>query len=115
MNKADIKRLKASIAHHKRLLSGKRIMLVNYNTGEKELETISGEFCALCDRYFERAYVTCVGCPVCYKTGKVLCQGTPYHDAADAWNDHGPDSDEFKEAEAKEVAFLESLLPHKEG
>jgi len=52
----------------------------------------------------------CVGCPVCDKTGRVCCVGTPYDDVEWAMADH--DEAKFRSAAKRELAFLKSLRPY---
>lgn len=100
MNAQTLKALKSSIAHWKRLAAGKRRLG----------EGIGANSCALC-RLFLGLQATCKGCPVREHTGKGTCEGTPYWRAEKANNKYGLDSKRFKLAAAKELAFLESLLP----
>ena len=77
--------------------------------------------CSLCKLFIEN---NCVDCPVYIKTKMRSCIGTPYAE----WVHHQRDShvDEFteayeiecpkcKELARKELEFLKSLLPEKEG
>jgi len=100
--------LQASIAHWIRMRDGERIEI------DGELEYPSGVHCALCQMFSNRQnHGRCIGCPVAEHTGSSGCVGTPFLLANIAWIDFGLDSDKFREAAAKEVAFLESLLDDK--
>ena len=100
MKPDTLKALRASIAHWRRLATGKR----------RENESIGWRNCALCKRFLD---LDCVGCPVREATGQPLCQRTPYvaADYALGASDAGFDSAAFKAAALKELKFLESLLP----
>lgn len=100
MNAQTLKALKSSIAHWKRLAAGKRRLG----------EGIGANSCALC-RLFLGKQITCRGCPVSKHTGEKTCVGTPYWRAEQAGETYGLDSERFKLEAAKELAFLESLLP----
>lgn len=66
--------------------------------------------CRLCLEYHQ-----CNGCPVMKKTGLLLCGGSPYYRASEAYfawrrNPSDPDlRDKFRYAAQKEVDFLKSL------
>jgi hypothetical protein len=64
--------------------------------------------CPLCGLFIKRL---CIGCPVRERTGLPACEGTPYCVAAAQWARSSRHCPEFKSAAAKEVEFLESLLP----
>jgi hypothetical protein len=98
MNPTTLKALKQSIAHWKRLSTGKR----------REGETVGAAHCALCDLFLNDG---CSKCPVAQKVQRSGCSLTPYNDACDAHNAHGIDSPEFKSAAKVELEFLQSLLP----
>lgn len=102
MNKETLKALRESIAHWKRLATGKR----------REGEHIGTRDCALCNLFLAKQ---CVGCPVAKSTGTFGCVETPYGKAAAARAMHGFDSPEFKSAARKELAFLQSLLPERKA
>ncbi len=92
--------LKESIAHWKRLASGKR------NVNERPSE----QDCALCGIFLaDNRY--CDGCPVKEATGQTCCEDTPFWRAWEIYRAEGMDSAAFKLAAAEELAFLESLLP----
>jgi len=59
--------LKKSIAHWRRLLSGKT----------RPHEIIGPFDCALCEK-FATVELHCVGCPVHHKTQRTGCEDTPY-------------------------------------
>lgn len=106
MKPATLKALKQSIAHWRRLATGK----------EKQWEEPNAEHCALCTRFLKSAL--CYGCPVKERSGKRECNGTPYVDAYHAWSAWKWNEDEqlepaFRTAAKKQLAFLESLLPKK--
>ena len=95
--KETAKALEQSIAHWKRLATGKR----------RKNENISTKHCALCKLFYEGH---CVGCPVAIKTKAVHCQKSPWVAACVAGN-HGSELDEpvFHRAARRELAFLEGL------
>ena len=93
-----LKALKQSIAHWKRLATGKR----------REGERTGVHDCALCVLFFR---TDCAGCPVAQKVNRIGCSNTPYVNANDAYYDTGLDSPEFKAAAKVELEFLQSLLP----
>ena len=111
--------LKESIAHWERVASG-----TMFNT-----ESVGANNCALCREFnwFDlpagKSYDDrCVGCPVCDKTGKRFCKGTPY-DVFQTKQETLVLSSSFKswlatpearDLAAKELAFLKSLLPEYE-
>ncbi len=97
---ATLKSLKQSIAHWKRLATGKR----------REGERVGVADCALCKLFF---YKDCVGCPVAQKVNRIGCSDTPYKEADRTYYFYGPDSNEFKQAAQVELNFLKSLLPKK--
>lgn len=107
MNQKTLKALNGSIAHWKRLATGKR------NDGED----ISPECCALCKAFMAPIppLNRCGRCPVSISTGKTLCGGSPYVNASFAQRIFGLDSPEFKSAAGNELRFLKSLLPKKAG
>ncbi len=90
--------LDGSIAHWERMMA----------MGSESNDRPIGRDCALC-RLCVLKNRTCEGCPVCQKTGRMRCAGTPYAGAAFAWEDSGPDSREFKAAAKLEIDFLKSL------
>jgi hypothetical protein len=107
MTKEASAALQLSIAHWERLTQGKR-------EGE---EGPCAEDCDLCLRYQNpdgdiSSANACKGCPVFEHTGAPLCGGTPFRKAYSAFLRFGPDSDIFKRAAARELAFLRGLLPH---
>ena len=99
MKAKTLKALRKSIAHWKRLATGKR------HTGED----VGPFHCALCEMFFHEE--DCRGCPVRERTGKSTCQDSPYHDAWEAAELTSLDSASFKKKAAIELAFLKSLLP----
>lgn len=71
----------------------------------------SSEDCALCQLFF---YNHCIGCPIQERTGRALCEDTPYEDAVDAhsaWKNGYASQKDFQAAAQAEVDFLKSLLP----
>lgn len=77
-----------------------------------------GEDCALCGMFFNQGpdVPDCLGCPVAKKTGKMVCDGSPYHDAFMAlrrWKNVPSDETQkqWGQAARAEVRFLRSLLP----
>lgn len=99
MNPATLKALKQSIAHWKRLSTGKRRL------GER----VGASQCALCSLFLH--IHSCKGCPVADKVERSGCSLTPYGHARDAHDAYGIDSPEFKAAAKVELKFLQSLLP----
>ena len=98
-----LKRLRASIAHWKRLASGKR----------RKGEDCFADHCALCKRWAASGCATSPedACPVYQATGHTLCACTPYAAAARAsYGPDGFDSSAFRAAAAAELAFLRDLL-----
>ena len=96
------KRLRASIAHWKRLATGKR------RAGEET----GSDHCALCERWLIDDCATgCAGkCPVYQATRHPFCWSSPYDAASRANLLHGLDSPEFRAAAEVELAFLRGLL-----
>lgn len=96
--------LKKSIEHWERLASGEN----DYQ------ESIYSGDCALCGLFYHYGEPTdCDGCPVKAKTGRRNCKNSPWQRVSDAKFDHGEQSDAFRAAAGKELAFLKSLLPKK--
>lgn len=104
MTQRALRALKLSIAHWRRLATGKR----------RKFESTHGGDCALCVIY-RQGLVDCSGCPVMKKTGHSVCAKTPYHEANYNAITFGLDSLEFRMAARNELAFLRSLLPKKKG
>ncbi len=98
MTACTIKALRASIAHWRRLASGRR----------KKGEEPDAGSCALCHEF--NRLEGCHGCPIREKTGENYCKGSPYNEAADEW-DKTPDSPQFRAAASRMLAFLEGLVP----
>jgi hypothetical protein len=92
------KALRSSISKWRRWAAGKM----------RRDEAVGPESCDLC---FLCWFEGCRGCPVRAKTGRTYCSSTPAVRAYRAFDRHGRTSPEFKSAAAKEVEFLESLLP----
>ena len=72
---------------------------------------------ALCELYLNKDAVGnryCIaGCPITQRTGKQLCMGTPHQMAVDAMNEWGEGTGtrkKFRQACAKQLTFLNSLL-----
>jgi hypothetical protein len=75
--------------------------------------------CALCHVFNTRAFpelrnnrdsfMTCVGCPVYEKTGRVFCAGSPYEDYAEEFDDETTSDSTLKYYARAEVEFLKSL------
>lgn len=107
MPPATLKALNASIAHWRRLATGKR------RSGEGHC----ADDCALCHEFFFNSkdeFSRCKGCPVKARTGRRLCADTPWGAANAAASDYDSyNSLQFKAAARKELQFLESLLPRK--
>ena len=101
--KAEIlEALKDSINHWTRMATGKA----------KRGEVPGPDHCALC-RMFNRKPFHCRGCPVMNRTHLPSCGSTPYGEAEKEADLYGMKSPAFKEAAAKELKFLKSLLPRK--
>ena len=106
MKATTLKALKASIAHWRRMATGKR------NAGETHLSSC----CALCDEFYSQPY--CNGCPVAY-AGFRYCNANKQGEHSQwlkcdaAYDGFGKDyeSPQFKAAATKQLAFLKSLLP----
>ena len=93
-----------SVNHWKRML---KLSVEDIRDGK---ESPSSENCALCHLYISD---DCKGCPVAEKTGRILCQETPYKTAVDLYvqikyGDH-KDLKSFRKAVQKEIDFLEGL------
>lgn len=74
----------------------------------------SPENCALCELFFYNAPTRCIGCPIQERTGRTLCEDTPYEDAVNArnaWKNGYASQEDFQAAAQAEVDFLKSLLP----
>ena len=102
MKPATLKALRGSIAHWKRMATGKQRL------GEQP----TGECCSLCELFNKDENDLCDGCPVAEKTGALFCKGTPWFSAHSEWRNLGF-SPKFSELAAAELAFLQSLLPKK--
>lgn len=112
MKPATLKALKRSIAHWKRLATGK----------ERDGEEIGPECCSLCMAFQNKS---CDGCPVAMRTGLSLCRASPWGKAfatytaridknnPDAFKDVHEKDQAFRSAAKEELAFLKSLLPKK--
>jgi hypothetical protein len=103
MDATTLKALRQSIAHWKRLATGKR----------KDDEGIYIEDCALCNKFFKNVDCAsdCLGCPVRNETGFSHCTGTPWKRVRESLYRDGILSGKFR-AEAREMlSFLQSLLP----
>ena len=103
MKATTLKALKQSIAHWKRLATGKC----------KPGETIGHKSCALCRMFCRKksGALACVGCPVFFRTGATLCRNTPYYSVCAELMLSGQQSEVFKEEARNELKFLQSLLP----
>ena len=94
--------LEAAIRHHKMNLAAKTFDGVE----------IGSEDCPLCALFVDDK---CEGCPVKEKTGKALCDGSPFPELSHAamdWACHGNSKENrktFRAAEKAEIAFLKSL------
>lgn len=100
MDAKTLTALEDSVAHWKRMAEGKA------NEGERP----GGDQCALCQLFCQVGSKYCDGCPVNIET-ECSCDTTPYFKAEDAFYAFGINSPKFKAAAAKELAFLQSLLP----
>ena len=101
------KRLRASIAHWKRLATGKQ------RTGEED----NADHCALCARWLDDDCATsrADACPVYQATGRSFCWRSPFDVASRAAFCYGFNSPEFRAAAEVELAFLRDLLARAEG
>lgn len=70
MNATTLKALRASIAHWKRMATGK----------QRKHEAPNGDNCSLCARFNNTWFSTCTGCPVANKTGRPILAGSRGHD-----------------------------------
>lgn len=104
MKSQTLKALKASIAHWRRMATGKA----------SRTERPQSDSCALCGLFINRPSF-CRGCPVAEKAKAVGCNNTPFNDAYFAWKKFGKRSRQFKLAAQAELAFLESLLPKRKS
>lgn len=101
--------LKASIAHHEENLKAEWPRQVR----------LGWRRCALCrlHRDDNNFIVDCGECPVKSKTGRDMCEGSPYDDLEDAlysWRyniTNQSNREAFLTAERAEITFLRSLLP----
>jgi len=98
MNAKTLSALKSSIAKWRLWAAGKM----------RRDETPGAGSCPLCGLFIKKM---CLGCPVRERTGLPACEETPYCVAYHLWVMTPRPSQEFKSAAAKEVEFLESLLP----
>ena len=96
------KRLRASIAHWKRLATGKR-------HGDDDCFLASDP---LCTRWMPASCATSDTdrCPVYQATEHQRCRTSPWFAAWRAYVVHGLDSPEFRRAAEAELAFLRDLL-----
>lgn len=100
------KALRESREHWRRLEDAVR----RGEEGTASFEGWSGYDCALCDEYFIEApnqdEKCCAGCPVSVKTGRHLCQGTPYHAARVRLQSWVGSKDEFFKENMKACALM---------
>ncbi len=74
---------------------------------------VYGDSCPLCDLFW-RWNAACEGCPVRNATGCSECAGSPWKDVIDAYFDFKRGAVPlriFRDAAAREVNFLRSLVP----
>jgi hypothetical protein len=95
MDERSLTALQKSIRHWERNAAG-------------SFDGIGTYACALCELFYSDL---CFDCPVYEKTGQSACVGTPLTGVNEAFEIHGPQSDEFRAAAQKEIDFLKSLLP----
>lgn len=100
MNAKTLKALRSSIAHWRRMATGRAL------PGEVPY----GSQCALCNIFLSQA---CRGCPVMKKTMNCSCGNTPFCYALQAFQRGGLSSSEFQMYATDELKFLKSLLPKK--
>jgi len=72
-----------------------------------EVEEPGVDSCALCHKYNFAISNKCEGCPVKARTGLPYCQGTPFVDCFDAWNDS--DETDWKTESFKMATFLDEV------
>ena len=89
MNKQTLKALKGSIKKWQGVTKG-------------TIQDRGPVNCPLCQLFLLGEPSSCIGCPVCQKTKKTGCRGTPYT----LYNVYG-----HKKYARAEVKFLKSLLP----
>jgi hypothetical protein len=80
------------------------------NTRVRKVEDadIGGRSCALCREYVLGVSEECWNCPIHQKTGKEMCEGTPYAAVGDAR--YGSENvDELRAAAREELQFLKDL------
>ena len=96
------KRLRASIAHWKRLATGQR------HPGER----CYSDHCALCERWlgYDCVKPRADACPVYQATNDSHCYRSPYNAAERTADRFGLDAPEFLAAAEAELAFLRDLL-----
>jgi len=110
MKKKTLKALNGSIEHWKS----------NLNAETPHDVELGVDACPLCKMFNNNPLPSlndCIGCPVRERTEYQYCKGTPYIDADKAhtvWRLYSSERDEWRAAAAREVEFLESLLPHKD-
>jgi hypothetical protein len=108
MNPETKKALMDSIAHWERHANG---------TAADDEEVFYKD-CALCGMFLfnDHGFADCHGCPVKTKTGLSSCAGTPWKAAFMVWKKSGRrrihNETTFRQAAAKMVRFLKSLLPN---
>ncbi len=78
------------------------------NVEQENPGLLSTYYCPLCGEYFYQK-VFCYGCPVSEFSGEPGCYGTPWQDAYDAKQSHGPTSPQFIDASKAEVEFLKKV------
>lgn len=101
MDDRTITALKRSVEKWERYASAKDLTAVK----------IGSDSCPLCVLFIDRA---CTGCPVRRKTGKAICNGSPYEEAARRYWGYkysGGTLHSFSIAAAAEAQFLRSLIP----
>lgn len=99
--------LRQSIKHWER-------MRKNVDCGEEPY----ADHCPLCQLFLKteqnKSEVFCSGCPIFKRTGSNNCDGTPWFEAASAWQESWDDDKMWIACATRMIRFLRSLLP-KEG
>jgi len=106
MDKETLEALKGSIRKWERII---------YENGQDR----GVNNCPLCNLFYYQI-PRCMECPVCKKTDRRKCKGTPYMDWFEYQEEFGRNipnvifDEESKELAQKELDFLKSLLPERE-
>ena len=99
-NKTQIKALKSSILHWERMRDNKRRKF------QGALEMPYDTDCACCRKFmYGDNDGLCNKCPISIKAKKTGCNGTPYNDAANAFDVEGIETVAFRKAAQKTHYF----------